>query len=134
MTDNCFTNPPDNPGQKTYDLLASTVLLRPDDARVHLWQELVDRGRGQVITNDGVELWTTTEATSEARAALAGEHGAVVHVLRGHLELSGVTTADDLAVTTTLPRRVDVTDLDDGLLAHDDTSGLTRGAGRSRSW
>jgi hypothetical protein len=25
VTDNCFTNPPDNPGQKTYDLLASTV-------------------------------------------------------------------------------------------------------------
>ena len=25
VSDNCFTTPPDNPGQKTYDLLASTV-------------------------------------------------------------------------------------------------------------
>ena len=86
-----------------HDLLSSTVLLRPHDDWAHLWRELVDRGRGRVITNDGVELWTTTEALPEARDALAGGHSAVVHVLRGHLELAGVTTAEALSVTTTLP-------------------------------
>jgi ATP-dependent Lhr-like helicase len=86
-----------------HDLLSSTVVLRPNDDWALLWQELVDRGRGRVVTNDAVELWTTTEALPEARDALAGEHSAVVHVLRGHLELAGVTTAKWLSVTTRLP-------------------------------
>jgi ATP-dependent Lhr-like helicase len=86
-----------------HDLLSSTVVLRPNDDWALLWQELVDPRRGRVVTNDAVELWTTTEALPEARDALAGEHSAVVHVLRGHLELAGVTTAKWLSVTTTLP-------------------------------
>jgi ATP-dependent helicase Lhr and Lhr-like helicase len=86
-----------------HDLLSSTVLLRPRTDWSGLWLELVQRGRGRVVVNDGVELWTSTEAAPDVRAALAGEHSAVVRVLRGHLELSGVTTADALAVRTTLP-------------------------------
>src|SRR5205823_5345300 len=62
-----------------------------------------ERGRGKVLVNAGVELRTITEALSEAQNAVAGEHNAVVRVLRGHLELSGVTTAEALSVTTTLP-------------------------------
>ncbi len=85
-----------------HDLLSSTLLLRPNDDWAQLWREMVNRGRGRVITNNGIELWTTTEALSEARDALDGEHSAVVHVLRGHLELIGITTADALSVTTTL--------------------------------
>src|SRR5439155_8397804 len=68
-----------------------------------LWLELVNRGRGQILINGGDELWTTTEALAAARDALAGEHNAVVRVLRGHLELAGVTTVDALSVITTLP-------------------------------
>jgi ATP-dependent Lhr-like helicase len=68
-----------------------------------LWQELIDRGRGRAITNDGVNLWTTTESCSAACEALAGDGAAVVRVLRGQLELSGVTTAEALADSTTLP-------------------------------
>jgi ATP-dependent helicase Lhr and Lhr-like helicase len=85
-----------------HDLLSSTVLLRPRLDWSRLWLELVDRGRGQVVTHEGVDLWTTTEVFSLAQEALAGADRAVVRVLRGHLELSGVTTADALSVTTTL--------------------------------
>jgi ATP-dependent Lhr-like helicase len=85
------------------DVLASTLLLRPREDWYALWLELVQRGRGQVLVNDGVQLWTSVELLAEARAALAGEHEAVVHVLRGHLELSGVTSVEKLASATTLP-------------------------------
>jgi ATP-dependent Lhr-like helicase len=85
-----------------HDVLASTLLIRPRDDWQPLWLELMRRGRGQVLVNNGVPLWTTTEALADARAALAGEHAAIVHALRGHLELSGVTTAGGLSESTTL--------------------------------
>ncbi len=87
-----------------HDLLSSTVVLRPREDWVILWQELVGRGRGQQITHGDVVLWTTTEALSEAQAALGGDDEVAVRVLRGHLELSGVTTIDALAQATTLAR------------------------------
>jgi ATP-dependent helicase Lhr and Lhr-like helicase len=86
-----------------HDLLSSAILLRPRQDWFHLWLELVERGRGQIVANERVQLWTTTEASSGARDALAGADDAVVRVVRGHLELCGVTTADALSVTTTLP-------------------------------
>jgi ATP-dependent helicase Lhr and Lhr-like helicase len=82
-----------------HDLLSSTVVLRPRDDWAPLWQDLVAQGRGQVVNH----LWTTTEAFPDAHAALEGEIGAVVRVLRGHLELAGVMIADALAAATTLP-------------------------------
>ena len=85
-----------------HDLLSSTLVLRPRDEWSRLWQELVDRGRGQTLINEGVILWTTTETLEPAREALAGEHGAVVRALRGHLELSGITTVEGLSRDTTL--------------------------------
>ena len=45
-----------------HDLLSSTVVLRPRADWSPLWLELVERGRGRVVVNAGVELWTTTEA------------------------------------------------------------------------
>jgi ATP-dependent Lhr-like helicase len=87
-----------------HDLLSSTVLLRPRNDWCGLWLELVDRGRGRSVVNDGVELWTTMEALSDACDALGGGDTAVVRVLRGHLELCGVTTAEALSATTTLSR------------------------------
>jgi ATP-dependent helicase Lhr and Lhr-like helicase len=89
-----------------HDVLSSTVLLRPHDEWSHLWLELVDRGRGQVVIHAGAQLWTTTEALSDACDALAGVDAAIARLLRGHLQLSGVTTADALSETTTLPRAV----------------------------
>ena len=41
-----------------HDLLSWTVVVRPQEDWAHLWQELVDRGRGRVITKDGVALST----------------------------------------------------------------------------
>ncbi|MGH9129283.1 MAG: DEAD/DEAH box helicase [Acidimicrobiales bacterium] len=56
----------------------------------------------------GAELWSTTEQRAEAEAALAGEDGGVVRALRGHLELSGITTTAELCALTALaPGRVD---------------------------
>jgi ATP-dependent Lhr-like helicase len=49
-----------------------------------------------------VELWTTTESLSDAHDALAGDEAAAVRVVRGHLELSGVSTVEALSVATTL--------------------------------
>lgn len=87
-----------------HDVLASTVLLRPRPDWEALWWQLVDRGRARVaIGPDGTELWTTTELIGAAADAIAGDDAAVVRVLRGHLELSGVTTSEALTVATTLP-------------------------------
>jgi ATP-dependent Lhr-like helicase len=87
-----------------YDVLSSTLLIRPREDWSRLWQELMQRGRGQLLVNDGVSLWTATDALLAARSALAGEHEAIVHALRGHLELSGITTLGALSDSTTLPR------------------------------
>jgi ATP-dependent Lhr-like helicase len=84
-----------------HDLLSSTLVLRPRDEWAHLWSELVARGRGEVISNDGVQLWTTTETRSEAADAIGGDDMALVHALRGHLELSGITSVNALSSATT---------------------------------
>jgi ATP-dependent helicase Lhr and Lhr-like helicase len=86
-----------------HDLLSSTVLLRPRPEWSGLWLQLVDRRRGRVVTSQGAELWTTAEALSDARDVIAGDDAALVRVLRGHLELAGVTTAEALSAATTLP-------------------------------
>jgi ATP-dependent Lhr-like helicase len=85
-----------------HDLLMSLVVVRPRDEWRSLFDELTSRGRAGVIANDGVELWCTTEARDDAAGALAGDDGAVTRAVRGHLEISGITTDADLAETTTL--------------------------------
>src|SRR5207248_8210825 len=67
-----------------------------------LWAELVARGRAQPIVRDGVELWCATEGLDDARLALDGDDAAAVRMVRGHLELAGITTVADLAETTSL--------------------------------
>src|SRR5438105_2771474 len=90
-----------------HDLLCSVVVLRARDDWRALWSELVARGRGQAQGHDGVELWSATEAAANAGLALAGEDGAVTGALRGHLQLTGITTVDELArVTTLAPPRI----------------------------
>ncbi|HEY2331913.1 MAG TPA: DEAD/DEAH box helicase [Acidimicrobiales bacterium] len=86
-----------------HDLLASTILLPARADWQPLWDELVSRGRGQVVAHDGVELWSTTEMLEDARGALTGDDRAVVRAVRGHLELAGVTTADELSRAIGLP-------------------------------
>ncbi|HMC51679.1 MAG TPA: DEAD/DEAH box helicase, partial [Acidimicrobiales bacterium] len=86
-----------------HDLLSSVVVLRAREDWRGLWSELVGRGRGRVIASDGAELWCVTEASDDARLALAGDDSAATSTVRGHLELSGITTAEELALATTLP-------------------------------
>src|SRR5262249_48664769 len=86
-----------------HDLLSSTLLLRARPEWESLWNELVTRHRGVQLQVSGTQVWTTTECRTDAEAALAGEHAAVVRAIRGHLELSGVTSVAALASTTLLP-------------------------------
>src|SRR3954471_21916774 len=89
------------------DLLASLVVARARDDWRPAWAELVARGRGHVLWHEGVELWCAVAVGHAARAALAGDDDAVVAVLRGHLEIAGITTPDALAELTMLaPGRV----------------------------
>jgi ATP-dependent Lhr-like helicase len=81
-----------------HDLLSSTLVLRPRPEWAALWADLIERGRGQLLNG----LWSTTESLVEAQAALAGDVVAVARLLRGHLELSGVTSCSALAEDTTL--------------------------------
>ena len=102
-----------------HDLLSSLVVARPRAEWQPLWDELVARGRGQIVESRVVEsrvvesqvvesrvvdsLWCTTERRDDATSALAGDEAAVASLLRGHLETTGVTTVDALAEATTLP-------------------------------
>ncbi len=90
-----------------HDLLSSLIVAPArGEWRPH-WDELVHRGRGQTITAPGAELWCVTERVDDARLALDGAEPAIASVLRGHLEIMGVATLDDLAAATALaPRRV----------------------------
>ena len=86
-----------------HDLLSSTVLYRAREDWRPLWQQLAQRGRAGAVERDGAELWFAREAHPDVEAAWAGDEAAVALVLRGHLELAGVTTAAALAEATTLP-------------------------------
>jgi ATP-dependent Lhr-like helicase len=86
-----------------HDLLSSTVVLRARPEWRRLWSELVERRRAFPISGDGAELWCATELADDARRTLEGDDDAVVRVLRGHLEVSGISTAGELAQATTLP-------------------------------
>ena len=94
-----------------YDLLCSLVVLPARDDWRPLWDELVAKGRGAYLEpgfrapdthqEDG-ELWCAVESREEAQRALAGDDEAVVTLLRGHLEVTGIATADTLAAITQL--------------------------------
>ncbi len=86
-----------------HDLLSSLVAAPPKPAWQSLWAELVLRGRVATILHDGSDLWCTTDSMEEARLALAGDDGATVRMVRGHLELAGITTVEDVAQSAGLP-------------------------------
>ena len=85
-----------------HDLLTSLVLVRARDDWRPLWSELASRGRAQVLSHAGADLWCATESVDDARRVLAGDDEVVRRTLRGHLELTGITTEDCLASATTL--------------------------------
>jgi ATP-dependent helicase Lhr and Lhr-like helicase len=86
-----------------HDLLASLVLTPARDDWRPLWDELTARGRGRIVLHAGHEWWSTTEAHDEAERAIDGEDEAVVAAVRGHLEISGIVTLEELAARVGLP-------------------------------
>jgi ATP-dependent helicase Lhr and Lhr-like helicase len=86
-----------------HDLLSSLVVAQPRDEWRALFEELTSRGRAAVLRHDAVELWCTTEARDDTARAFAGDDTAVAHAVRGHLEISGITTAEQLADAITVP-------------------------------
>jgi ATP-dependent Lhr-like helicase len=92
-----------------HDLLSSLVASPPKAEWQSLWEELVRRGRADTIQHEGGELWCTTDSLEDARLALAGEDPASTRMVRGHLELAGITSVEDLARSTRLaPARIAV--------------------------
>ncbi|HMF83431.1 MAG TPA: DEAD/DEAH box helicase, partial [Acidimicrobiia bacterium] len=76
-----------------HDLLSSLVLVRARDEWRPLFDALAGRGRAGMVPHDGIELWSTTEGRDDASRALGGDDGPVARSVRGHLEITGITTA-----------------------------------------
>jgi ATP-dependent Lhr-like helicase len=87
---------PDSPDD-LHDLLCSLVRTKPRPQWRALFGELQARGRAHEIVIDGEQLWCTAEMRAEAERIDAGADDAIVAVVRGHLDLAGVTTAPQLA-------------------------------------
>ncbi|HUE58116.1 MAG TPA: DEAD/DEAH box helicase, partial [Acidimicrobiales bacterium] len=86
-----------------FDLLSSLIAVRPRAEWLTLWEELDQRGRVRTVRHGEVALWATLESSADAGAALAGDdEGAAARMVRGHLELSGITTVERLAELTGL--------------------------------
>ncbi len=86
-----------------HDLLCSLVMTKPRPEWRVLWDELVARGRAQELESGSGELWCAAETRDEARRAFADDDHAVVAVVRGQLELAGITTTQRLAAACALP-------------------------------
>ena len=98
-----------------HDLLLTLYVMRPALAWRQLFEELAAAGRASVIRFGGAEFWCATErralladaglaeaglAEAEAEAALAEDR--VAEMLRGHLDILGPVTAEDLVQATAL--------------------------------
>jgi ATP-dependent Lhr-like helicase len=89
------------------DLLASLVVVRPRSEWQALFDELASRGRTVVFRPRDDDLWCAAEREDDAAHAFADDEEAIAQVLRGHLEITGITTVARLAEATTLaPGRV----------------------------
>jgi ATP-dependent Lhr-like helicase len=87
---------PESPDE-LHDLLAAAVLLRPRPDWEPLFSALASSGRAEVRSYGGLDMWVTADSGETADAARAGVDEAVLQAVRGHLELSGVTTVEELA-------------------------------------
>ncbi len=89
------------------DLLASLVVVRPRPEWKPLFDELTARRRAVVFRPRDIDLWCATEREDDAGHAFADDEEAIAQLLRGHLEINGITTVDELAKITTLtPGRI----------------------------
>jgi len=86
-----------------HDLLCSVLALPPRPEWEPWWHELVARGRAETVTRAGQVWWAAAETAADARRMADGDDDAVVAGVRGHLELSGITTVHELAAHLALP-------------------------------
>jgi ATP-dependent Lhr-like helicase len=90
-----------------HDLLCSLVVTKPRADWQSLWDELDQRGRARVVDHEEGVLWCATELFDDAVRVHQDDDAAVTATVRGHLELAGITTADELAASCGLaPGRV----------------------------
>jgi ATP-dependent Lhr-like helicase len=87
-----------------HDLLCSVVTMPPQPRWTDLWAQLVDTGRGRFVTRAGRKLWVATEMLDDAQRLAEGDDAATTAAVRGHLELVGITTADEITRATGLER------------------------------
>ncbi len=85
-----------------HDLLSSMVVARERADWRAPFDELVARGRATVLERGDDRLWCTTERTIDATLAFAGDEDAIASLLRGHLEIAGITNVASLACATTI--------------------------------
>ncbi len=91
-------------GDDLHDLLCSLVTMTPRPEWTDLWVQLVDSGRGRFVSRAGRKLWCATEMLDDARRLADGDDVATTTAVRGHLELTGITTGDEVARATGLDR------------------------------
>ncbi len=85
-----------------HDLLSSMVVARARAEWQAPFDELAARGRVAVLERGADRLWCTTERTADATRAFGDDEDAIASVLRGHLEIAGITSVAALAAATTL--------------------------------
>ena len=92
-----ITPDPRNPDE-LHDLLTSLVATRPNSDWLDLYADLESRGRVRTITTPSdSSVWTTTELAETALGA-----NMATETIRGHLEITGPTTPEELADKTAL--------------------------------
>jgi ATP-dependent Lhr-like helicase len=92
-----------------HDLLSSLVAVPARGEWRSQWEELERRGRAGAIRRGRRDLWCTTELSREAELAFQGDDAAAARMVRGHLELLGITSVAALQEATTLdPGRIAV--------------------------
>ncbi len=90
-----------------HDLLCSLVVTTPRADWQSLFDQLEERGRVRTIDLPDGMLWCATELFDEATRVRADDDAAIAAVVRGHLELAGITTVAKLAARCGLaPGRV----------------------------
>jgi ATP-dependent Lhr-like helicase len=88
-----------------HDLLSSLVVSRAREGWREMMMQLEGRGRARRTEHDGSELWCASESFEDALGALKGDQAACRLVVRGHLELAGITSVEAVALATALPER-----------------------------
>jgi ATP-dependent Lhr-like helicase len=82
-----------------HDLLCSLVVTKARPDWQELWDELDRRGRVRRIDHERGALWCATEMFDDAVRVQHDDDAAITATVRGHLELSGITTVGRLAVS-----------------------------------